>query len=194
MHVDDIRAILKTKSVGIAGCGGLGSNAAISLARVGVGSLVIADCDKVEEGNLNRQYYFCDQVGSYKSIALNENVRKVNPSVDVIAHVVELTPTIITDLFAGCDVILEAFDRAEMKEMIIECVQAMFPAKPLIAGVGMAGWGRNALIGTVRSGNLYIVGDRQSEVSNDNPPLAPRVGIVANMMANLALAIMIGSD
>jgi sulfur carrier protein ThiS adenylyltransferase len=194
MHVDDIKRILKTKSVGIAGCGGLGSNAAVSLARVGVGSLVIADCDKVEEGNLNRQYYFCDQVGSYKSIALKENIRKVNPSVAVVAHVVELTPTIITDLFAGCDLILEAFDRAEMKEMIIECAQSVFPAKPLISGVGMAGWGKNDLIGTMRSGNLYIVGDRQSEVSDDSPPLAPRVGIVANMMANLALEIMLGSD
>jgi len=194
MRVDDIKRILKRKTVGIAGCGGLGSNAAISLARVGLGSLVLVDFDKVEEGNLNRQYYFSDQVGSYKAIALKENVRRVNPSVAVVAHLVELTPKLITDLFSGCDIVLEAFDRAEMKEMIIECVQTAFPSMPLISGMGMAGWGKNDLIGSMRSGNLYIVGDQQSEASDENPPLAPRVGIVANMMANLALELMLGSD
>jgi hypothetical protein len=41
---------------------------------------------------------------------------------------------------------------------------------------------------------LYIVGDQQSEANDENPPLAPRVGIVANMMANLALELMLGND
>ena len=49
---------LRNKSVGIAGCGGLGSNCAVALARIGVGRLVIADFDDVSAGNLNRQYYF----------------------------------------------------------------------------------------------------------------------------------------
>ena len=194
MRVEEIKNVLKGKTVGIAGCGGLGSNAAISLARVGIGTLITADPDKIEESDLNRQYYFCDQVGSYKAIALKENVRKVNPSVTVVAHVVELTPSIIVDLFSCCDVVLEAFDRADMKEMIIECVQTVVPRMPLVSGVGMAGWGRNELIGSSRSGNLYIIGDRQSEVSDENPPLAPRVGVVSNMMANKALEILLGSD
>lgn len=194
MRFEEIQSILKRKTVGIAGCGGLGSNAAIALARVGIGSLVMADCDKVEQSNLNRQYYFCDQVGSFKAIALKENVRRVNPDTNVSAHVVELTPSIIVDLFSGCDVILEAFDSAEMKEMIIECVQNSMPQKPLISGVGMAGWGKNELIGSTRSGNLYIVGDRLTEANEDNPPLAPRVGTVANMMANLSLEILLGKN
>ncbi len=194
MRFEEIKNVLKRKTVGIAGCGGLGSNAAISLARVGIGTLIIADADKLEESNLNRQYYFCDQVGSYKAIALKENVRKVNPSVVVAAHVVELTPSIIVDLFSGCDVVLEAFDRADMKEMIIECVQTVMPRMSLISGVGMAGWGKNELIGSTRSGNLYIVGDQQSEACDENPPLAPRVGVVSNMMANKALEILLGSD
>ena len=55
MTFDEVKQILKTKTVGIAGCGGLGSNCAVALARVGVGRLVIADFDLVEERNLNRQ-------------------------------------------------------------------------------------------------------------------------------------------
>jgi sulfur carrier protein ThiS adenylyltransferase len=50
-------------TVGIAGCGGLGSNCAVALARSGVGRLVLADFDCVERSNLNRQYFFLSQVG-----------------------------------------------------------------------------------------------------------------------------------
>jgi sulfur carrier protein ThiS adenylyltransferase len=194
MRLEEIKARLQRKSVGIAGCGGLGSNAAIALARVGIGSLILADCDKVEESNLSRQYFFCDQIGFYKAIALKENIRKVNPSVEVRAHVIELSPTIIIDLYSQCDIILEAVDKAEMKEVIIESVQTAFPQKPLVSGVGMAGWGGNESITTTRSGRLYIVGDRQSEATEENPPLSPRVAIVANMMANIALEFLMGSD
>jgi len=47
MTVNEIREKLKEKSVGIAGCGGLGSNCAVALARVGIGTLILADYDTV---------------------------------------------------------------------------------------------------------------------------------------------------
>lgn len=194
MRFEEIKSRLKNKVVGIAGCGGLGSNAAISLARVGVGNLIIADFDKVEEGNLNRQYFFADQIGLCKVTALKENVRRINVSIRVEAHAVELTPKLIVELFSGCDVIIEAFDTAEAKAMIIECVQSAMPGKPLICGVGMAGWGRNQSIGEYHSGSMLIVGDQSSEASEENPPLAPRVGVAANMMANAALEILLSGD
>ncbi|RLD56229.1 MAG: sulfur carrier protein ThiS adenylyltransferase ThiF, partial [Bacteroidetes bacterium] len=46
--IEAIKNILKTKTVGIAGAGGLGSNCAVSLARVNVGNLIIADFDVIE--------------------------------------------------------------------------------------------------------------------------------------------------
>ena len=58
-----VLAVLRQSSVGIAGAGGLGSNVAVALARAGVGRLVIADFDRIEPSNLNRQQYFVDQVG-----------------------------------------------------------------------------------------------------------------------------------
>ena len=48
---------LKKGKVAIAGLGGLGSNIAVSLARIGVGNLLLVDFDVVEPSNLNRHHY-----------------------------------------------------------------------------------------------------------------------------------------
>ncbi|NTV84831.1 MAG: hypothetical protein HGA23_11120 [Bacteroidales bacterium] len=56
----------------------------------------------------------------------------------------------------------------------------------------LAGWGDNGSIGIEVSGKVYIFGDGVNEVSQDYPPLAPRVGIVANMQANQVLEILLG--
>ena len=194
MNFPKIKAKLKKNTVGIAGCGGLGSNIAVALARVGIGKLIIADFDKIEESNLNRQYFFIYQIGEYKASALKNNISRINPDVIVNEHVVNLTPEKIKELFADCDVIVEAFDKAEMKEMIAETVLSELPDKPLVCGVGLAGWGGNELIKVERHDNLYIVGDHISETSEDDPPIAPRVGIVANMMANVVLELLLGKD
>jgi sulfur carrier protein ThiS adenylyltransferase len=187
MTFEEIKKILQHKTVGIAGAGGLGSNCAVALARVGTGTLVIADFDVVSESNLNRQYYFFDQIGKPKADALRENINRINPDVIVIAHTVCLTQENVPVLFRDCDVIVEAFDRADQKEMLIETVLTAFPGKPLVIGLGMAGWGMNDAIHCRKSDNLYICGDEVSEISPDLPPIAPRVGIVSNMQANVVL-------
>ena len=184
---------LKNKTVGIAGCGGLGSNCAVALARVGIGKLIIADFDIIVESNLNRQYFFFEQIGSKKTEALKENIAKINPTVVVEAHDKKLTSKEIIEIYRNCDVIVEAFDLAEMKQMIIETVLSEYPNKPVITGIGIAGWGKNNSLKTRNIGNLYICGDEQREVSEANPPLAPRVGIVANMQANMVLEILLNN-
>jgi sulfur carrier protein ThiS adenylyltransferase len=114
-----IRTKLRSKAVGIAGCGGLGSNCAVALARVGVGKLIIADFDIVDSSNLNRQYFFSDQVGLPKVVALRDNIARIDRSIMVEAHEVMLDPENIPDVFKQCDVIVEAFDKAEMKQILI---------------------------------------------------------------------------
>lgn len=191
MTFQEIKEILKTKTVGIAGCGGLGSNCAVALARVGTGKLIIADFDKIEESNLNRQYYFWDQIGKVKSDTLKENIERINPNVEVISHNVFIDESNFEELFKECDLVIEAFDRPESKEMIVKAMSKFFPDKMLIMGIGMSGWGQNDSIKENRYDNLIICGDQQSEVSAELPPLAPRVGIVANMQANVALDILL---
>jgi len=181
---------LRNTCIGIAGCGGLGSNCAMALARAGVGRLVIADFDTVTPENLGRQYYFRDQVGQKKVLALKENIGKVNPDIDVQVHDVCLGPDEVLHIFKDCQVIIEAFDRADMKLMIIETVTERFPDKFIVAGSGLAGYGGNNELRTRRLGNLFICGDETSEVSEELPPLAPRVGVVAAMQANQALEIV----
>jgi sulfur carrier protein ThiS adenylyltransferase len=185
------KEILKTKCIGIAGCGGLGSNCAVALARVGIGKLIIADFDVIVESNLNRQYFFYDQIGQKKAYALRENINRINPSVLVEAHDVKLKPADILKFFKDCDVIVEAFDLAEMKKMIIETVLSEMPKKPIVSGVGLAGWGDSNSLKVQQIGNLYICGDSTKEVSENMPPLAPRVGIVANMEANVVMEILL---
>jgi sulfur carrier protein ThiS adenylyltransferase len=191
MKIAEVISHLSKFRVGIAGAGGLGSNCAVALARSGVGTLVIADFDVVELQNLNRQYYFTSQVGLMKTDAIRENIHIINPEVHVIAHQKKLDSQNISEIFSGCDVIVEAFDNAEMKEMLIETVQMKMSGIPLIVGSGMAGWGRsNDIICRKIDNTLYVCGDESSEVSDNMPPLAPRVAIVANMQANVVVDIL----
>jgi sulfur carrier protein ThiS adenylyltransferase len=191
MNFEEIKTILSTKTIGIAGCGGLGSNCAVALARIGVGKLILVDFDIVQESNLNRQYYYNDQIGQKKSFTLSDNIHFVNSEVKAIAYDIKLGPNDIVRIFSDCDVIIEAFDLAEMKQMIIETVLSEMPEKPLICGVGMAGFGNNNSIRMEEHDNLYICGDFETEIADDMPPMAPRVGIVANMQANQAVELII---
>ncbi len=115
----------------------------------------------------------------------------VNPEVEVDAHDIKLTSNNIPEVFKDCDIIVEAFDKAEMKQMIIETVLEKMPGISLITGIGVAGYGNNNSIHTKQDGNLYLCGDFENEVSDDSPPLAPKVGIVANMQSNLVLEILL---
>jgi sulfur carrier protein ThiS adenylyltransferase len=191
MRFSEIKTHLGKFTVGIAGAGGLGSNCAIALAKCGVGTLVIADYDIIEESNLNRQYYFTDQVGMEKTLALKENISRINPAVCVITYQKRLDPQNIPDIFSECRVIVEAFDTSEMKQMIIETVQLNMPLIPIVAGSGLAGWGKSDAIRYRKiDDTLYICGDESSEASEELPPLAPRVGMVANMQANVVIEIL----
>lgn len=191
MNFKEIKKVLRNKKVGIAGCGGLGSNCAVALARIGIGKLVIVDFDVIEESNLNRQHYYTDQIGQKKVFTLEENLFYINPNVKIEPHDVKLDPKKVVSIFKGCDVIIEAFDSAAMKQMIIEIVVAELPKIPLIAGMGMAGYGDNESLITKQYGNLFLCGDMKTEISEDIPPLAPRVGIVAYMQANKAVEILL---
>lgn len=194
MNFEKIKSELKNKTVGIAGCGGLGSNCAVALARVGVGNLIIADFDKIEESNLNRQYFFFNQIGQFKAEALKENIKLINPTVNVIAHTVKLNPDNIPEIYRNCDVMVEAFDRGEMKQMLVNSFLSKFPEKTIIMGMGLAGWGANETIKTTKYDNIIICGDQAVSVEDDNPPIAPRVGIVSNMQANVVLELLLGKN
>jgi sulfur carrier protein ThiS adenylyltransferase len=190
--IEDISARLKNSCVGIAGAGGLGSNAAIALVRAGVQNIVIADYDNVEKSNLNRQYYFADQIGMPKVAALKANALRINPDCNIVTHHLRVTPDNAVALFSACHVMLEALDHDDQKIMLIETFMEHLPAIPLIAGSGLGGWGRSNVLRCKQLGNLYLCGDLKTVADETHPPLAPRVGMVANMQANEALGVLLG--
>lgn len=199
-HTPGVHAKVKAATVGIAGLGGLGSAIAVALARVGVGRLIIADFDVVEPSNLNRQQYFVDQLGMLKTDALVSNLRKINPYVQVEAHAVKLTPENMFPLrpgsgqamFGKVDVMIEAFDRADQKAMLLQAFTAQQPAVPFIGASGLAGYGPEETIGVKKMGrNIYIVGDLETGARPGCGLMAPRVGIAAHIQANLALRLIV---
>jgi len=190
-HDPAILPILRASVVGIAGAGGLGSNAALALARAGVGKLIIVDSDRVEITNLNRQHYLWSQIGMPKVEALVANLRKANPFSEYVGIRRRITAANAARTFAEADLLIEAFDRADQKQMLIETWIAHYPDRPIIAASGLAGYGENRRIRQRRVGDLYICGDEVSEPPPGIAPMAPRVGIVAHMQANLAIELLV---
>lgn len=178
-------------TVGIAGAGGLGSNVAMALTRIGIGKLIIADFDVVSESNLNRQFYFSDQLDRKKVEALKENLLRIDPNLDIEIHDLKLNSNNLLSTFTNVDVMVEAFDKAEFKELIVEIFQTSKPHIPLVLGNGMAGWGKSNDMRVQNFGNLYICGDNVAEVGPEMPPMAPRVLICAAMQANTVMSILL---
>jgi sulfur carrier protein ThiS adenylyltransferase len=191
---ENIRMNLQKASVGIAGAGGLGSNIAVSLARAGIGRLVIVDFDKVEESNLNRQYYFLDQIGMDKVEALKKTLFSVNKSLKVEVLNYRLMKNTMDKPFHNVDVVVEALDKAETKTMFIEEIMQKLPEIPIVGCSGVAGYGHSDRIITKKLGNLYLVYDEEAKDSDVDVLLAPRVILMANWQANLVLEILLGED
>lgn len=181
--------ILSKSCVGIAGCGGLGSNGAIALARAGIGRLILADMDAVETSNLNRQHYFLDDVGSPKVEALKDQLLRINSSLLIDSFALEVTSGNAVEMFLQADILIEAFDRAENKQWLISTWSTHFPERPVICGNGIAGIGKTNDLQVTRAGNIYFCGDMKSELSQGL--CSARVAIVANMQANVAIDLLV---
>ena len=188
-NVPGVRDILLKRTVAIAGCGGLGSNAAVALVRAGIGKLVIADFDIVETSNLNRQCYFLQDVGKRKTEALSSHLLAINPGLRLEAHFTELTPGNICQIFKEADLLIEAFDRAESKAWLIETWCTHFPDRAVICGSGLSGYGSTSSLTVKRSGNIVMCGDGETDMSMGLT--SSRVAIAANMEANEAIEILV---
>ena len=90
-HSPETQKLLSAGNVAIAGLGGLGSNVAYALARIGVGHLHLIDFDVVDITNLNRQQYFMEHIGMYKTDALKSLLLDINPYLDIRTDCVKVT-------------------------------------------------------------------------------------------------------
>ncbi len=185
-----LRDRLRGLRAGIAGCGGIGSNVALLLARAGVGSLLLVDNDRVEERNLNRQCYFREHVGMPKVKALAGLIRATGAETGLDAVEAAIVPGNAAELFRGCHVLVEALDLDEAKEMLLTVWLTELPGVPVVACSGLAGMGDAGDVRVDRRGTLTMVGDGSSELSGGT--LSARVGLVASLMALEAVRVLAG--
>ena len=117
---------LKAATVFVAGAGGLGSPACLYLAAAGVGRLVIADHDKVEMSNLNRQVLHNDgRLNSPKAASAAATIRALNPQVEVVAMGEEITNGNVDRLAAGASILLDCLDDFPSRYVLNRCALRM---------------------------------------------------------------------
>lgn len=169
--------------IGIAGVGGIGSNVAVNLVRAGCNYLKLVDYDLVEESNLNRQFYFHDQIGKSKVEMLYQNLLRLDPHAKLERVALFLTMENITKTFSDCDFIVEGFDNEKMKKLLIETFANH--GIPIVSASGIAG----SKIETIRVHHLQncsVVGDFETDFRMANL-YSPKITVIAAMMADIVL-------
>ncbi|MDT8718925.1 sulfur carrier protein ThiS adenylyltransferase ThiF [Clostridium sp. 19966] len=194
-HTPFVHEKLKKAKVGVAGLGGLGSNAAVALARMGVGKLLLVDFDIVEPSNLNRQYYFVRHIGMKKVEAMKETIKECNPFIDVETKDVFLDESNIKEIFKDVDIIIEAFDNASCKAALVAEVLSSMKDKKLIAASGVSGfYTANSVITRRIKDNFYMTGDLETEAGVGCGLMASRVAVAANHEANAAVRLLLKEE
>ena len=192
-HGSGLQQKISSATVAVCGLGGLGSNIAIALARVGVGKLILIDFDRVDITNLHRQQYKANQIGLYKTEALAENLLEIAPYVKTQTFTEMITEDNFANLLKEADVICEAFDNAEAKAMLVNGILEQLPECYLVAASGMAGMGTPNTIQTRKiMKKFYLCGDEVSDVADAIGLVAPRVMLCAAHQAHTVLRILAG--
>ena len=193
-NVPGINEKLKNGKVAIAGLGGLGSNIAVMLARIGVGKLFLVDFDKVEPGNLNRQHYNVSHLGMLKTDALKSQIDKINPFIKTETRTVKITAENAQEIFHDYQIVCEAFDNPQNKAVLVNTLLES-GGKKIVAASGMAGYGSSNKILTKRMfKNLYVCGDSIPPQQDGTGLMAPRVMICAGHQANMVLRLLLDID
>lgn len=191
-HTEEIRRKLWDSRVDIAGLGGLGSNISVMLARAGVGHLHLVDFDVIDLTNINRQYYFIRQLGMPKTEAISEILHDINPYIDIKTENVKITPENYSKIFGGAMILVEAFDSAANKAMLVNAAMEQTPETKIVSGVGLAGYMDSNLIRTRKiSDNFILCGDGVNGLESGHHLMAPRVSICAGHQANAVLQLLI---
>jgi sulfur carrier protein ThiS adenylyltransferase len=169
--------------IGIAGAGGIGSNVACQLVRGGIRHFKIVDFDTIETSNLNRQFYFADQVGQPKASTLAANLARIDPDIHVAAVHTRLDSENMAHTFCDTDVVVEGFDGAQDKKVLLETFTGS--QKLVVSASGVAGLELDAIT-TQTMANCHIVGDFTTAAGGDNL-YAPKVILIASIMSQIVL-------
>ena len=165
--IDEQLKLLES-SVSVIGAGGLGGQAIILLARLGVGNLTVVDHDEFDESNLNRQA-FCtiDVIGKSKAETAKETLAKINPAVNVTAFHTRLDNSNADTILTGSEVIVDALDN--ISDRFILENQAKKLGIPLVHGAVAGFEGQVMTIFPEDAGMESLYGKNR----NTNPEKSP---------------------
>ena len=190
--------LLRDSSALVVGLGGLGSVAGLYLAGAGLGRLLIADRDRVEPANLQRQVlYRAEDVGRPKTEAARERLAGLNPEVQVGAYEGRLEPARLAEMVAAADVVLDCTDNFPTRFAInAACVHAR---KPLVSGAAIRFEGQLAVFDTRRADGacyacLFGAAGEAAESCEEAGILGPVAGTIGSLQALAALKLLLGRD
>jgi molybdopterin/thiamine biosynthesis adenylyltransferase len=190
---------LGASRVAVVGCGALGSAQVETLARAGVGRLLIADRDFVEESNLQRQTLFTERDARErvpKAVAAARRVAEVNSDVECVAEVVDVNASNVERLIGGCDLVLDGTDNFSTRFLLNDaCVKR---GVAWVYGAAVGGYGVTM---TIRPGVTPCLRCVFSEepAAGSAPTcdtagvLMPVISIVAAVQASEALKLLTGN-
>lgn len=173
--------IFEKAKVSILGCGGLGSNIAMILARAGIREIYLYDFDKVEYSNLNRQNYKISDIGKEKTLATKKIIEETIPYTKIHTKNMYLDEKNMDEIIENTDYFIEAFDNKESKVMAFDYFSKK-ENKFLFTASGMAGLGDFSDIKIKKINNITMVGDFKSDAKKDGLYLA-YVSIMASLEA-----------
>ena len=184
-------SVLRNKRVLVAGCGGLGGHIIDQLARIGVGKLRLADGDVFEETNLNRQLLSrVPLLGVSKARAAAAHVSEVNPDVAVEAAEVFLTADNVSEMIAGCDIVMDALDNIPSRHILSRaCSEAGIP---YVYGA-IQGWVAQAGISMPGDDLIGRLFPREVEI-RDNSVLSFTPALCASMQTSLCVKLLTGRN
>jgi molybdopterin/thiamine biosynthesis adenylyltransferase len=187
------QAKIKSAKVFVAGIGGLGSLSSYYLAAAGIGHLKIADKDKVDTSNLNRQIiHWTNNIGEWKSESGSQKLKNLNPHCSIEAVQIEIDETNCMDLIADCSIIVDAMDNMKTRRILNGAsVKKRIPY--IYGGV----YQLDGMVSTFLPGQTpcleCVFPDDRPETSSAPPGiLGPVPGVIACIQVIEAIKIIVG--
>ena len=188
--------LLRDSSVLIIGVGGLGSIASLYLAGAGVGELTLADRDRVDLSNLQRQLLYAEpQLGQDKTRAARERLQSQNSDLNIRIHEGRLSPERLADLVGRVDLVLDCSDNFPTRYAVnAACVASR---KPLVSGAAIRFEGQ-LLVVDPRSADapcyacIFPDHGAEAERCEDAGVLGPVVGVIGSLQALSAIKLLTG--
>jgi sulfur carrier protein ThiS adenylyltransferase len=185
--------LTKQSKIAIVGCGGLGSNVASNLVRAGFTNLLIIDFDVVNESNLNRQFYFQDQIGKRKTDAIKENLSRISDKVKIQCLFEKINEINISDCLSDAVAVLECVDNASAKSLIVQ--YALNQGKIIIAASGVCETCVEYPIKVEKKfDEFYLIGDGITDIANGNQPFSAKISAIAAYQADILISLLRNCD